>query len=111
MPVKVQDPPIVACFHCGADCYPVKIDAGDHSFCCEGCHTVYGLLKESGMDQYYSLNSFPGKTASERTGKYDFLEKEEIQQQLLEFEDETIRKVKFRAPAIHCSSCIWLLEQ
>lgn len=110
MPVKVQDPPRTACFHCGADCYPVKIERDEHSFCCEGCHTVYSILQENGMDKYYSLNNHPGKTANERSGKYDFLDREDVQNRLVEYQDEEIQKVKFRAPAIHCSSCIWLLE-
>ncbi|MBK7211821.1 MAG: HAD-IC family P-type ATPase [Bacteroidales bacterium] len=42
--------------------------------------------------------------------RYAYLDNPEILEKLLLFSDGGISKVKFLIPAIHCSSCIWLLE-
>ena len=43
-------------------------------------------------------------------GKYDFLDNETIVEKLLEFNDGSTQIVSFLIPSIHCSSCIWILE-
>ena len=42
--------------------------------------------------------------------RYDYLEDEEVFERLVDFKDENIAKVQFYLPQIHCSACIWLLE-
>ncbi len=73
---------------------------------------VYELLAENGLCQYYALNEKPGmaQTAPARKDKFAFLDDERTQQQLLQFRDEALTHVVFLIPAIHCSSCLWLLE-
>lgn len=64
------------------------------------------------MCTYYDLESHPGiplKTGKDQQ-KYEWLENEEIRQQLLDFKDEQQERVRLFLPQIHCSSCIWLLE-
>src|SRR5690606_33533329 len=39
-----------------------------------------------------------------------YLEEASIATKLLDYQDEQISSVSFYIPAIHCSSCIWLLE-
>ena len=42
--------------------------------------------------------------------KFAYLDNEEIESSLLDFNDGDLKKIKFYIPQIHCSSCIWLLE-
>jgi len=42
--------------------------------------------------------------------RYAYLENDEIRLKLLDFSDGGISRVNLFIPAIHCSSCIWLLE-
>ncbi|MGB0424074.1 MAG: heavy metal translocating P-type ATPase, partial [Flavobacteriales bacterium] len=42
--------------------------------------------------------------------KYEYLDNEEIKQRFLLFKEGNVSKVSFALPQIHCSSCIWLLE-
>jgi Cu+-exporting ATPase len=42
--------------------------------------------------------------------RYAFLENDEIVSTLLDFDEGGVRKVRLNLPSIHCSSCIWLLE-
>ncbi len=52
----------------------------------------------------------PGATPQESNGKYDFLDNESIVSKLLEFQENTTAIVSLYIPHIHCSSCIWILE-
>ena len=80
-------------------------------FCCEGCKTVYQLLEDKELCDYYLLDERPGnKLEHFFSEKYRFLENEEIGDLLLDFKSETHNKITFDIPSIHCSSCIWLLE-
>lgn len=100
-----------ACIHCGADCGKTPIVFNEKIFCCNGCKQVYQLLNEHKLHQYYTLAQLPGVKSEEvYSGKYAYLDKEEIQNQLYEFHENNFAKVSFYIPVIHCISCIWLLE-
>ncbi len=100
------------CVHCGEDCgnYPIKWQ--NKAFCCNGCKTVYQLLNENQLYTYYEIENNPGiKIQTEDFGsKYAYLDNEEIKEKIYDFSEGDFRKVTFYIPAIHCSSCIWLLE-
>jgi len=49
-------------------------------------------------------------TADNSNNKYAFLENEEIINTLHDFRSEDFCRIVFSIPSIHCSSCIWLLE-
>lgn len=101
----------VHCYHCGSDFEEVIIHAHSHSFCCEGCKTVYEILDENGLNNYYGMEHNPGnKIISKMGNKYSFLDSEEVASGILDFHDGGVSSVKFFVPKIHCSSCIWLLE-
>ncbi|MGN7720801.1 heavy metal translocating P-type ATPase [Chitinophaga sp. 22620] len=94
------------CVHCGEPC------TGGARFCCNGCKMVYELLEENGLCRYYTLNEKPGlaQRAPVRKDKFAFLDDERTQQLLLQYKDAEFIHVTFLIPAIHCSSCLWLLE-
>ncbi len=98
------------CFHCGDACLDVEIKHEEKSFCCHGCKTVFDILHDNDLSYYYDLEKTPGISPNEIGGKYDFLENETIVEKLLEFNDGSTQIVSFLIPSIHCSSCIWILE-
>ncbi|HLW33632.1 MAG TPA: heavy metal translocating P-type ATPase metal-binding domain-containing protein [Aequorivita sp.] len=98
------------CFHCGDPCLDVEIQHDQKSFCCQGCKTVYDILHDNDLTYYYDLEKNPGISPKEIQGKYDFLDNEAIVEKLLEFNDGNTQVVTFLIPSIHCSSCIWILE-
>ena len=88
------------CVHCGADCGKHPIIWNDLPFCCNGCNTVYQLLNENKLYNYYEIDQTPGIKV-ETTGfgnKYAFLDKEEIRSKLITFSEGGISKVKFYIP-------------
>jgi len=98
------------CFHCGDSCENKLITIEEKLFCCNGCKTVYEIFSESDLTCYYDLQSSPGSIPKEVEGKYDFLQQQNIINKLVEFSDESIQIVTLYIPHIHCSSCIWILE-
>jgi Cu+-exporting ATPase len=100
-----------SCYHCGSNCDAV-ITLQEKAFCCEGCKIVFQLLDENGLCQYYELSKMPGISAKGNyiSSKYDYLDNQAIQDQLIQFKSEGQHHVIFYLPQIHCVSCVWLLE-
>ncbi|MEL6812218.1 MAG: heavy metal translocating P-type ATPase metal-binding domain-containing protein [Bacteroidota bacterium] len=101
---------MIACFHCGDECDPQGIIHKEKHFCCKGCKTVYDILNDNDLSYYYDLDENPGISPQQIQGKFDFLNNESISGKLLEFNDGTTAVVSFLIPSMHCSSCIWVLE-
>lgn len=104
--------PNFTCFHCGDDCGSHPIIYEDKPFCCNGCKSVYEILKDSDACEYYAIEDKPGtKSINPELGnKFAYLDLDDIKKELLDFSDSGVSKVTFFIPSIHCSSCIWLLE-
>ncbi|MEZ4796502.1 MAG: heavy metal translocating P-type ATPase metal-binding domain-containing protein [Flavobacteriaceae bacterium] len=100
----------VSCFHCGDNCDSSIIKFDDKSFCCNGCKTVYEIFSENDLTCYYDLQASPGSIPKEIEGKYEFLSQENIIEKLTEFNDGKTQIATLYIPHIHCSSCIWILE-
>lgn len=99
-----------SCFHCGSECGKRPIFYDEKSFCCTGCKTVYSILSENGMMSYYQLNQAPGKRPEAGDSKYAFLDNEAIVGELISFQEGRLTGMHTFMPNMHCSSCIWLLE-
>ena len=99
----------VLCYHCG-DKIKTRINFDEKAFCCTGCKTVYEIFSSNGLDSYYDLEKSPGASPKEFEGKYDFLSNVEIVDKLLDFNDGDTQIISLYIPHIHCSSCIWILE-
>ncbi|SHG64197.1 Cu+-exporting ATPase [Flavobacterium fluvii] len=99
------------CFHCGLDIIKEeRIIFDEKDFCCNGCKTVYEIFSLNDMTCYYDFEKSPGATPLDIKGKYDFLDNEGIVGKLLEFQEDNTAIVSLNIPHIHCSSCIWILE-
>jgi Cu+-exporting ATPase len=98
------------CYHCGTPCNTGDILFDEKNFCCNGCKTVYEIFSQNDLSCYYDLEKKPGAIPQEIVGKFDFLENDKIVEKLLEFNETNIQIVSLYIPHIHCSSCIWVLE-
>lgn len=105
-----QTETLTQCFHCGNDCLDEHYQYDEKDFCCIGCQSVYTILSENQLCNYYSYNTNPGKTQDSKAAHYDYLDEPKIAASLLDFSDEDISIITLYIPAIHCSSCLWLLE-
>lgn len=102
------------CYHCGDVCSNLDISSENKHFCCTGCKTVYEILNENNLCRYYELDEKPGisqrKLDNALKSRYSYLDDEIITRQLINFTEGDISICNFSIPQIHCSSCIWLLE-
>ena len=97
------------CFHCGDTC-SIVVSFNEKDFCCNGCKMVYEILNQNELTAYYEIEKNAGKKPEIVTGKYDYLDSPKIANSLLEFVNDDIQIINLYIPHIHCSSCIWVLE-
>lgn len=99
------------CYHCGNEVTNFnRVVYDEKEFCCKGCQTVYEIFSENDLSCYYDFASSPGASPDAISTQYDFLDNPDICSKLLDFEDEKTSVVTLYIPHIHCSSCIWILE-
>jgi P-type Cu+ transporter len=100
----------VLCYHCGQPCEE-EHPCGEKVFCCLGCRTVFDILNENNLCEYYSYQSHPGVSRRHVSDEsFAYLDEAAIRRKLLLFDSDTFARIEFYVPAIHCISCIWLLE-
>jgi len=99
-----------SCYHCGDPVEDSAYILEDHRFCCLGCQTVYQILNDNNMASYYKYNSHPGKSQKAQKEDLSYLDEPNIIAKLVDYQDDELAIITFYVPAIHCSSCIWLLE-
>ncbi|HMR19602.1 MAG TPA: heavy metal translocating P-type ATPase metal-binding domain-containing protein, partial [Sphingobacterium sp.] len=98
------------CYHCGDKAADTTYMLDNHRFCCLGCQTVYQILSENNLQSYYRYNSHPGKSQKRQKEDLNYLDEPNIAAKLVDYQDDEIAIMTFYIPTIHCSSCIWLLE-
>ncbi|MBI1307373.1 MAG: HAD-IC family P-type ATPase [Bacteroidetes bacterium] len=86
------------CEYCGQTCGDDTVLRDGHKYCCFGCATLDQIM----VDGKLRLNEVPVAFR-----QYDL---PEIFDKAVEMQTATIYKIRVHAPAIHCSSCIELLE-
>lgn len=99
------------CYHCGETCPDDSYSKGDKLFCCLGCKTVYEILEEKDLCNYYTFDNTPGQNQKAKAIRnYDFLEDSGVKSKFISFSNGKTALVNFIIPNMHCSSCIWILE-
>jgi Cu+-exporting ATPase len=101
-----------SCYHCGLPCAESAQQFDEKHFCCSGCKAVYSILKENNLCTYYQLPDAKGNSPDKNhyEGKYLYLDLPEVRQQVIAFNEGGITQVSWYIPSMHCSSCVWLLE-
>ena len=105
----------VPCIHCGLPVPPSRIVHEAHEqFCCIGCETVYKMLHQCDLQEYYELAQKTRKEPDPRS---------KVLRAYSEFDDPTFaelytkevesgqRQVEFYLEGVHCATCVWLLEK
>lgn len=70
------------------------------------------MLNENDLCNYYGLDKTPGIKAKGKfvSGRFAYLDDEAIIQKLVQFSNSEQVNITFSIPQMHCSSCIYLLE-
>ncbi len=103
---------LTSCFHCGQPCESEALAHDEKSFCCLGCKTVYEILAAHQLCDYYAFEKGPAAAQAKQVeaDAYAYLDLPAVRKTLLTFQSAEFSRVCFRVPAVHCASCIWLLE-
>ena len=101
----------VSCYHCGENCDDVIVE-NELAFCCSGCRQVYLLLNENNLCNYYNIDARPGIKAKGKfvSSRFAYLEDDTIISQLVQYRSAERINITLQLPQMHCSSCIYLLE-
>lgn len=90
------------CSHCKQEILqPVAGDQEGRTYCCYGCKVVDELLHGEGQTGFWDRLPLE---------KYRHLDAPAVAEKVLAFQEGTFARVQVELPAIHCSSCIYLLE-
>lgn len=93
-----KDTTITHCHYCGNTCDSEGIVVNNTSYCCYGCATLDDVVAK--------LKT----TAGDVSIKYKQFDLPENFSKLVDYEDQDRYSISISLPAIHCSSCIELLE-
>lgn len=99
------------CDHCGLSFTHEPHPYHTKNFCCIGCSTVYQLIENHNLKSYYSFHPKAGNIPPSQTADYSYLGDEAFHSKFVTFQDKTTEHAKLSIPNIHCSACIWILEQ
>jgi Cu+-exporting ATPase len=110
--IKISASISTTCYHCGEVCEDTAVSVDKNYFCCQGCKQVYLLLNENNLCNYYDLDKTPGLKARGKfvSERFAYLDDEATMQKLIQFISADQVNVVFSIPQMHCSSCIYLLE-
>ena len=110
--VRTQTAATGQCFHCGEPVGRARFAYEGNVFCCHGCMTVFQLITENGLGEFYSISETAGVRIKAPVGntQFAYLDDPTVRAKLVDYSDDEITKVTFRCPAIHCIACVWLLE-
>ncbi|PRP96595.1 Copper-exporting P-type ATPase A [Enhygromyxa salina] len=104
------------CAHCGL---PAPAGAeSEPAFCCRGCRTVWDLVHEAGLDNYYALrerldaHAPPGSGQSSQAAEapaYAHLDDPTVLAQVRV--DDRPGTASLHCTGMHCAACVWLIER
>lgn len=108
------------CVHCDEEIVVPIYDENDTNnsspFCCNGCLTVFNILHQKGLENYYEIKNQSGifKRRSPVEGKtYQFLylDSEDFIKEYTYINLFGERTIEFYLEGIHCLACLWLIEK
>ena len=101
-----------ACAHCGLPVPSALIDASaSHQFCCTGCHTVFGILHEHGLDRYYEFNEKREAPVQASGRSYEEFDHPAFVDRYVRTLPNGMARTELYLEGVHCASCVWLVER
>lgn len=99
------------CAHCqGVVLHPFK-DSEGHIFCCSGCRSVFQILNDNKLTEFYDLSAnFKINAIKQNAIDFNYLDSEQFQTEFTHVDGE-IQTIDFYLEGIHCMACLWLIEK
>ncbi len=105
--------PGVRCTHCGLPVPPgmEATRAGEPQFCCSGCATVYGILREGGLDAYYQMAERRQSRVSSTGHRFEEFDHPSYRELYVTTRPDGLLETYFYLEGVTCGSCVWLVER
>lgn len=105
--------PKVVCDHCHLEFSDdVMIHENEHRFCCKGCQGIFHLLKDEGLESFYTkmgdTHLTPPAEVFESSANFD---SSVFYDQFVTLNKEGLCEVSLVIEGIHCAACVWLNEK
>lgn len=105
----------LACAHCGLAVPAALVEEGaDLQFCCHGCRTVWAVLHDHGLGEYYAVRRAAGAAATAviATGRsYAELDDAAFQTRACRGVRGGLLETELYLEGVHCAACVWLVER
>jgi len=103
----------VKCDHCHLEFSDeVMIHDGEYRFCCNGCRGIFHLLKDEGLESFYS--KMGDTTLSPPTDQFEAssnFDTPAFSERFVTLSKEGLNQVSLVIEGIHCAACVWLNEK
>ena len=102
--------PTKNCHHCGSPTTKIVVKKDALRFCCHGCLTVYEIMQQHDLSDFYKHFPNKGLAPKKNPQQYAFLADTSLWEEWVRFREDSKVSVSLFIPSIHCSACIWVLE-
>lgn len=107
------------CLHCDQEistAFYNDSSAQDGPFCCRGCLTVYNVINQKGLSEYYEIKKntllFKKRAPVDlNSNQYSFLDDEDFQKEYSYSSLDNQPVMEFYLEGIHCLACLWIIEK
>ena len=96
------------CAHCGA---PV---AAGETYCCGGCAFVSRLIRDEGLEAYYSIKdgvTAPADGALQPAADYGWLADATRAAELVSEKNDRAPRLELAVQGVSCAACVWLIDR
>ncbi len=104
----------VQCSHCGDKVVTPFEDEGGHSFCCQGCMSVYQILQQSNLQQFYNIqektDDYTRSVKNLKNKEFKYLDNLKFIEKYTH-DIEGFLSMSFYLQGVHCLACLWLIEK
>lgn len=102
----------VTCSHCGLEAAPGEARTlGDEVYCCAGCETAASIIKQSGLDGFYSLPDRVTSRVAVSGRSFAEFDHEAFQSAHVRERADGLCEIALYLEGVHCASCVWLVER
>lgn len=101
---KAESKKELVCAHCGLPAFD-HIEENGKYFCCNGCKTAFSFFGAT------EACIIPDENEKISTQSLDYLDNPEILKKWTIGQKDNFIRVRFQLPAIHCASCVQILER
>ncbi len=102
------------CKHCHEQVVTPFLDEEGTQFCCQGCRSVYQILNQSGLQDFYKIQEQTGDYTKPvrkvEDKQFSYLDNSEFIKKYAQTGKSNI-SMTFYLEGVHCLACLWLIEK